>query len=92
VTSFHQSVLPEFPLLADLKATNLSWIRRDRFGNQLSISNLRFDVTLIDGRELSRRIVGLYNGLYVLEIQSTVAGSRTINVTNTGIEIKGIPQ
>jgi hypothetical protein len=36
-------VLPEFPVLADLKATNLSLISRDRFRNQLSVSKSRFD-------------------------------------------------
>ncbi len=36
---------------------------------------------LVDGRELSRQIVALTDGLYVSEVQSTVAGSRTINIT-----------
>ncbi len=36
---------------------------------------------LVDGREWSRRIVALTDGLYVFEVQSTGAGSRTINIT-----------
>ena len=84
-------ILPEFPVLADLKATNLSLISRDRFRNQLSVSKSRFEVMLVDGRELSRRIVALTDGLYVFEVQSTVAGSRTINITHDGVEIKSSP-
>jgi hypothetical protein len=74
-------ILPEFPVLADLKATNLSLISHDRFRNQLSVSKSRSEVMLVDGRELSRQIVALTDGLYVSEVQSTVAGSRTINIT-----------
>ena len=74
-------ILPEFPVLADIKATNLSLISHDRFRNQLSVSKSRSEVMLVDGRELSRRIVALTDGLYVFEVQSTGAGSRTINIT-----------
>jgi hypothetical protein len=42
---------------------------------------------LVDGRELSRRVVALTDGLYVFEVQSTVCRfSYQFNITHDGVE------
>ena len=84
-------ILQEIPLLADLKAYNLTIVSRDRFSNQLSVSKSRFEVTLIDGQELRRRVIALNDGLYFLEVQTIISGLRTIKITQDGIDVKGSP-